>query len=577
MTSTALVPYIPQVATRLDNLVIWNKPVASPNWADDAWAMVKGVVAGGGGSSWKKYVDEFLQKEWATDFGKRQAALTVRRFFNTAASKEMNPQWSGDSEVSLLNDAAHHETSTMVKNIANRFFYDLRDFDSGLVQGVGQGGAPELTPGDGKGLLVKAGQTAVAALSGDELELRGQLISLGKTELGPLLHQAFKKLPHSDWMKAIDKEWDIQDANFRVGERVVTQNGRLAVVAKQHFFKPDVVTITLAETGHTVDVAASLLNRSFKRGEWTWTARFEPIAGKVVKSIGLITRIQKLNTFYQVRKLSDGISDLYLAKHMMPMALKYQAVLNSTPMVMDFKTATLFDQRVKLNPCNIQAKMENSLAMHEGREQYDNALTRQLVKEGNANQKEAAIAAGAQEAGEYGYFGLPQEPGEELPWQYPRAQRMVGVSRTGQSWLSWLSGAEEFPLAIKEKRRRVLEAANVEGRRRRLPTQSEESEAQNILEARTHSRSPERTATHEANKPPLARTSRSESLARKIDFTSGESTQIIASQQVREASAARPPETPRLDVGPVESSSSSPSPLVVIFIALLLICLMWAA
>ena len=113
----------------------------------------------------------------------------------------------------------------MVKNIANRFFYDLRDFDSGLVQGVGQGGAPELTPGDGKGLLVKAGQTAVAALSGDELELRGQLISLGKTELGPLLHQAFKKLPHSDWMKAIDKEWDIQDANFRVGERVVTQNG----------------------------------------------------------------------------------------------------------------------------------------------------------------------------------------------------------------------------------------------------------------------------------------------------------------------------------------------------------------
>ena len=562
--STALVPYIPEVATRIDNLVIWNKPPATPNWADEAWTMVRGVVGGGGASSWKKYVDEFLNKTWATDFGKRQAALAVKRFFDTAASKEMNPEWSGDSEVSLLNEAAHHETSTMVKNIANRFFYDLRDFDSGLVSSVGAGGAPDLTPEDGRGLLIKAGQTALTALSGDELELRGQLISLGKTELGPLLHQAFKKLPHSDWMKAIDKEWDVQDANFRVGERVVTQNGRMAVVAKQHFFKPDVVTVTLAETGHTVDVAASLLNRSFKRGEWTWTARYEPIAGKVVKSIGLITRIQKVNTFYQVRKLSDGISDLYLAKHMMPMALKYQAVLNSTPMVMDFKTATLFDHSVKLNPCNIQARMETSLAMHEGREQYDNALTRQLVKEGNANQKEAAVAAGAMEAGEFGYFGLPQEPGEELPWQYPRAQRMVGVSRTGQSWLSWMSGAD-FPLAIKEKRRRVMEAANVEGRRRLTG----KGKLATPLGKRQRLAPETRTLSRDARDEPLG-----EVTPQVLSFST-ESQQLIATQQSLEASAAAPEEIPSVDIGPVKAEPAL-SPLVVVFIALLVIlCLMW--
>ena len=365
-------------------------------------------------------------------------------------------------------------------------------------------------------------------------------------------------------MKAIDKEWDVQDANFRVGERVVTQNGRMAVVAKQHFFKPDVVTVTLAETGHTVDVAASLLNRSFKRGEWTWTARYEPIAGKVVKSIGLITRIQKVNTFYQVRKLSDGISDLYLAKHMMPMALKYQAVLNSTPMVQDFKTATLFDHSVKLNPCNIQARMETSLAMHEGREQYDNALTRQLVKEGNANQKEAAVAAGAMEAGEFGYFGLPQEPGEELPWQYPRAQRMVGVSRTGQSWLSWMSGAD-FPLAIKEKQRRGMEAANVEGRRRLTG----KGELATPLGKRQR-RAPEtRTLSRDARDEPLG-----EVTPQVLSFST-ESQQIIATQQSLEASAAAPEEIPSVDIGPVKAEPAL-SPLVVVFIALLVIlCLMW--
>ena len=79
---TALVPYIPEVATRLDNLVIWNKPPATPNWADEAWTMVRGVVGGGGASSWKKYVDEFLNKTWATDFGAggpcRQALLRHR-------------------------------------------------------------------------------------------------------------------------------------------------------------------------------------------------------------------------------------------------------------------------------------------------------------------------------------------------------------------------------------------------------------------------------------------------------------------------------------------------------------------
>ena len=292
-----------------------------------------------------------------------------------------------------------------------------------------------------------------------------------------------------------------------------------------------------------------------------------------MKSIGLITRIQKVNTFYQVRKLSDGISDLYLAKHMMPMALKYQAVLNSTPMVMDFKTATLFDHSVKLNPCNIQARMETSLAMHEGREQYDNALTRQLVKEGNANQKEAAVAAGAMEAGEFGYFGLPQEPGEELPWQYPRAQRMVGVSRTGQSWLSWLSGAD-FPLAIKEKRRRVMEAANVEGRRR-LPSLL-------ASEGRTISRSADKSPTRTA----LTR-SRSRSPRKRLDFTVGEESAypgsspsesqiILSKEKSREASAARPEtEIPGVDIGPVKAEPAL-SPLVVVFIALLVIlCLMW--
>ena len=37
--------------------------------------------------------------------------------------------------------------------------------------------------------------------------------------------------------------------------------------------------------------------------------------------------------------------------------------------------------------------MEKNLAMHEGREQYDNELTRQLVAEGDANNLEVARAS----------------------------------------------------------------------------------------------------------------------------------------------------------------------------------------
>ena len=456
-----LVLYNPNVSEKLNSSQIWTTSSSNPGWAKDAWSLVSGVIKqAGGNSAWKQYIDEFVNKQWATDYGAKQAALAVKRFYDTASSKSMNPEWSGSTEVASLNKAAYHETGSVARNIANRFFAKLHDFDSGNVLQVG--GAPDLTPNDGKGLIVKAGQTAISMLTGDELEARGKLIELGKTELGPLLHQAFKKLPHDDWMKAIEKEWDVEDANFRDGEQVVTKSGKLAIIKKSYIFRKDVVTIELAETGKTVDVQASLLNRSFKRAEWVWTARFEPMAGKVVKSIGLIIRVQKVNVFYQVRKLSDGTEDLFLAKHMMPMALKYQAVLNSTPMVIDFKAAAIMNSKVKRSPCGLQKKMENNLAMHEGREQYDNMLTRQLVAEGDANNLEVARAIDSAKRADA--FGLLIE-GNELPWQSTNAQQLIGVARTGQSWLEWLKGPTDFPLAVKENRRRIMEQA---GLRRRL-------------------------------------------------------------------------------------------------------------
>ena len=253
-----MVVYNPRVAAQLNQSPIWNKSQDDPGWANSAWQLATGIVqSAGGNSSWKHMLDEFTEKTWATDYGRGQAALAVKRFYSTASGVSMNPEWNGNTEVSLLNKAADHETSSMAMNIANRFFAKLNDFDSGEVQKVGTGGAPDLTPG-GKGLLIKAGQTALSVLSGDELTARGQLIDLGKTELGPLLHSAFQKLPHNDWMQAIEKEWDVEDANFQDGEQVVTQGGRLATVKKAYIFKKDVVTVTLAETGKVVDVKASI-------------------------------------------------------------------------------------------------------------------------------------------------------------------------------------------------------------------------------------------------------------------------------------------------------------------------------
>lgn len=462
MSQTQVVLYNPKVAERLNANTIWTQ-ADLPGWGKLAWNIVTDVIGQAGGkSAWKQYIDEFTGKTWATDYGARQAALAVKRFYDTASGTSMNPEWTGNTDVATLNKAAYHETGSMVKNIANRFFAKLHDFDSGNVLSVGGGGAPSLTPGDGKGLLVKVGQTALSLLTGDELEARGKLIELGKTELGPLLHDAFKKLPHDDWMRAIEKEWDVEDANFRDGEQVVTHSGKLAIVKKAYVFRKDVVSITLAETGKTVDVRAAMLNRAFKRGEWAWTARFEPIAGKVVKSIGLIIRVQKVNVFYQMRKLSDGTEDLFLAKHMLPMDLKYQAVLNSTPMVIDFKQAALMNSRVKRSPCGLQNKMETNLAMHEGREQYDNMLTRQLITEGDANNLEVQRAIVATKAADA--FGLNFD--EALPWESTNARQLVGVARTGQSWLEWLKGGDDFPLAVKEKRRRILEETGVKTRRR---------------------------------------------------------------------------------------------------------------
>ena len=100
--------------------------------------------------------------------------------------------------------------------------------------------------------------------------------------------------------------------------------------------------------------------------------------------------------------------------------------------------------------------------MHEGREQYDNMLTRQLITEGDANNLEVQRAIVATKAADA--FGLNFD--EALPWESTNARQLVGVARTGQSWLEWLKGGDDFPLAVKEKRRRILEETGVKTRRR---------------------------------------------------------------------------------------------------------------
>ena len=62
----------------------------------------------------------------------------MKRFYDTASSKSMNPEWSGNSELATLNKAAYHETGAVARNIANRFFAKLHDFDSGNVLQVGE-------------------------------------------------------------------------------------------------------------------------------------------------------------------------------------------------------------------------------------------------------------------------------------------------------------------------------------------------------------------------------------------------------------------------------------------------------
>ena len=123
-----------------------------------------------------------------------------------------------------------------------------------------------------------------------------------------------------------------------------------------------------------------------------------------------------------------------------------------------------------------------------------------------------------------------------------------------------------------------MEAANVKGRRR-LPSKAD----------------PERTETRSADRSPRAagkRRRRSRSRSKedprgRLDFTTGgesaypgsspsESQMILSKEKALEASAARPEsEIPGVDIGPVEAEPAL-SPLVVVFIALLVIlCLMW--
>ena len=126
-----------------------------------------------------------------------------------------------------------------------------------------------------------------------------------------------------------------------------------------------------------------------------------------------------------------------------------------------------------------------------------------------------------------------------------------------------------------------MEAANVKGRRRLVKTRSQRE------------KDPERTETRSADRSPRDKT-RSRSRSRsgenprgRLEFTVGgesayrgsspsESQLIIAAQEAREATAAAPErEIPDLDIGPVKAASALP-PLVIVFIAMLVIlCLMW--
>ena len=73
-----------------------------------------------GPSKWGKYVNELASKEWDTEFAKGAASWAMKKFFSTA--KSANPDWDGADDVSLLNDAAHHETDSLVKSIGTNFF-----------------------------------------------------------------------------------------------------------------------------------------------------------------------------------------------------------------------------------------------------------------------------------------------------------------------------------------------------------------------------------------------------------------------------------------------------------------------
>ena len=105
-----LVLYNPNVAEKLNSSQIWTTSSSNPGWAKDAWSLVSGVIKqAGGNSAWKQYMDEFVNKQWATDYGAKQAALAVKRFYDTASSKSMNPEWSGSTEVATLNKRSRPE------------------------------------------------------------------------------------------------------------------------------------------------------------------------------------------------------------------------------------------------------------------------------------------------------------------------------------------------------------------------------------------------------------------------------------------------------------------------------------
>ena len=411
---------VPAIAGALDALSIWNdssKAKRAGEWGKSAWDMVSSVVRNvqTGKSSWAKYMGEFVNKEWKTSFAKATAARAVKRFFDTAQSKEMNPNWDTNDEIVVLNAAAEHETGTVVKQISSTFFHQLRDFEDSRVVALASNGDPDMTPSnqdDGRSLLIKGGEVVLATMSGDALAARGVLIDLGKTELGPLLADAFKELPQVKWLEAIDKEWDVEDSNFQENERVVTRDGKLATVKGLNMFKKGITLVKL-DDGQELEVESRFLNRVFKRNEFVWTARFEPLAQKVVKSIGLIVRVIKTNLFYQVRSLALGTQDLYLAKYMQPMEAKYQAVLNSTPMVQDFKSAAMMD-RVVQSPCGIQRRMRNSLQMHEGRMRRDQQMTRELTMVADAN---AQTYTRVHEKREFASI-QGEIPVDELPWNF---------------------------------------------------------------------------------------------------------------------------------------------------------------